>query len=93
MPINKTLNPFDLTFDISENAEANAVLKIEILEDAVLSGDDSYTFDTITNNEITTNPILIQAMSIIGADEIDGLQHTLFCLPRKMRQTKPLNGR
>ena len=37
-----------------------------------MSGDDSYTFDTITNNEITTNPILIQAMSIIGADEIDG---------------------
>lgn len=72
MPMKKTLNPFDLTFDISENAEANAVLKIEILEDAVLSGDDSYTFDTITNNEITTNPILIQAMSIIGADEIDG---------------------
>lgn len=71
MPINKTLNPFDLTFDISENAKANAVLKIEILEDAVLSGDDSYTFDTITNNEITTNPILIQEMSIIGADEID----------------------
>lgn len=71
MPINKTLNPFDLTFDISENAEANAVLKIEILEDAILSGDDSYTFDTITNNEITTNPILIQEMSIVGADEID----------------------
>ena len=71
MPINKTLNPFDMTFDISENAKANAGLKIEILEDAVLSGDDSYTFDTITNNEITTNPILIQEMSIVGADEID----------------------
>ena len=71
MPINKTLNPFDMTFDISENAKANTGLKIEILEDAVLSGDDSYTFDTITNNEITTNPILIQEMSIVGADEID----------------------
>lgn len=71
IPLNKTLNPFDLIFDISENAKANTVLKIEILEDAVLSGDDTYTFDTIINNEITTNPILIQEMSIIGADEID----------------------
>ena len=71
IPLNKTLNPFGLIFDISENAKANTVLKIEILEDAVLSGDDTFTFDTIINNEITTNPILIQEMSIIGADEID----------------------
>lgn len=73
MPVNQTLNPFDLIFDISENAQANTALKIEISEDAVLSDDNgnNYTFDTITNNEIKINPILIKEMSVIGADEID----------------------
>ena len=37
IPTNQTIIPFELVFDASENAVANDILTVEILEDAILA--------------------------------------------------------
>ena len=84
IPTYQTLNAFEVVFDVSENAVADEILPLEILDDAILVDDDgnSYEFTSIEKAEIKINPILAEEITIIGADEIDTpTQYTVSVLP------------
>ncbi len=84
IPTYQTLNAFEVVFDVSENAVADEILPLEILDDAILVDDDgnSYEFTSIEKAEIKINPILAEEITIVGADEIDTpTQYTVSVLP------------
>lgn len=84
IPTYQTLNAFEIVLDVSENAVADEVLSIEILDDAILADDNgnSYEFVNIGKAEIKVNPIFAEEITIVGADEIDApTQYTVSVLP------------
>lgn len=85
MQINTTLNPFDLVFDVLESATANEKLTIEFIDDETFladSGNKTYDFDGLGKTEIKVNPILVNSITINGADEIDkATQYTAVISP------------
>ena len=86
MPENKTLNPFDLIFDVSENAKPDDVITIEFDSNTFLADEsgNTYDFDSVGSAQITVNPILVQSIVINGESEIDNAaQYTATVLPEK----------
>ena len=86
MPENKTLNPFDLIFDVSENAKPDDVITIEFDSNTFLADEsgNTYDFDSVGSAQITVNPILVQSIVINGESEIDNaVQYTATVLPEK----------
>lgn len=86
IPTNKTLNPFNLVFDISENAKPNDVITIEFDSEPFLADENgnTYDFDSVGSAQITVNPILVQGIVINGENEIhSAAQYTATVLPEK----------
>ena len=84
IPASQKTIPFEVVFDVSENAVANEILTVEILDDAILADDNgnTYEFANIEKSEIKINPIFAEEITIVGADEIDKpTQYTVSVLP------------
>lgn len=84
IPTSQKITPFEVVLDVSENAVADEILTIEILDDAILADDNgnTYEFANIEKSEIKINPIFAEEITIVGADEIDKpTQYTVSVLP------------
>ena len=73
IPRNTTIKPFELVFDVSENAQANDILDIEFVTDEtyLADGNNTYDFEETETAQIKVNPIFVKTITINGTDEID----------------------
>lgn len=73
IPRNTTIKPFELVFDISENAQANDILNIEFVTDEtyLADGNNTYDFEETETAQIKVKPIFVKIITIDGADKID----------------------
>lgn len=69
IPLNCTVNPFDICIDIPEDAQPSEIV-IE-MSDAYLSGECDYIFDEIINGKLQLTAKLAEYIVISGVNEID----------------------
>ena len=71
MPTNENLIPFELVFNIPEDAGVNDSFTLEIMEDAILVGNNTYGFESFENSTVTVTGCSNNGINIIGANIID----------------------